>query len=152
MQRPLNKTKFCPPRVVSQVNFSSGRRREIFEELSSVPKNVTRWLGETTLCQLTLNPRECSKLIRVTSPRWHSAWVFPMIRITLNWGTVNTNVLVATWLWIGATDWVVKGVDRPSTNPTNAWYGYDLCSLVFCRLDFYSFALTSVSFKDLPFL
>ena len=26
----------------------------------------------------------------------------------------------------------IKGVDRPSTNPTSAWYGcYDLCSFVY---------------------
>ena len=49
-------------------------------ESSSIPKNVTRWVGETTLRQLTLNPREWSKRIRVMSSTWHFAWVLLMMR------------------------------------------------------------------------
>ena len=58
-------------------NLSTGKRAVIDVESSSIPRNVTRWVGETTLRQLTLNPREWSKRMRVTSSIWHSAWVLP---------------------------------------------------------------------------
>ena len=44
-------------RSISRLNLSSGSRGDIVEESSSMPKKVTRWVRETTLRQLVLNPR-----------------------------------------------------------------------------------------------
>ena len=44
-------------RSISRFNLSSGSRRDMVEESSSMPKKVMRWVEETTLRQLTLNPR-----------------------------------------------------------------------------------------------
>ena len=44
-------------RSISRFNLSSGRRRDIVEESSSMPKKVMCCEGEMALCQLGLNPR-----------------------------------------------------------------------------------------------
>ena len=44
-------------RSISRLNLSSGSRGDIVEESSSMPKKVMRWVRETTLRQLVLNPR-----------------------------------------------------------------------------------------------
>ena len=47
----------------------------------------------------------------------------------------------------------MKDVDRPITNPTNAWrVCYDLCSIGFSWFGLHSLSVTSLSFKDLNLL